>query len=146
MSVKKTKAKKQHQFTWAEYWFLEKLEHKANMVLEIHLVGGKKEPATDLVVANVNLGPAHPIVWDPKKKAVIRFYQPLTFQRLDESYAAEKSKSSTGERFCIYTDSEYLRYFSKVSYGIVDAPIHHYSFTCSDDIIDILSCEPPAIE
>jgi hypothetical protein len=138
--------KEQDKFSWDETWFLEKLEFKSNMILEVYLVGGRREPMEELVVGNISLGQAYPIVRDESKRAVFRFIQPLTFQRLDESFAAEKGGTYTGQRYCIYSDSEYLRYFSKVTFGIVDEPIVHYSITCADDIIDVLSTAPPEIE
>lgn len=145
---KKKSAQKQEcpQFRWAETWFLEKLKYKASQVLEIHLIGGKMEPPEDVTIGKVNLGPAFPVVWDTSNKVVIHFFQPLAFQRLDESFAAEKGGTYTGERFRIYTDSEYLQYYSKVTFGLVELPIQHYSFVCADDIIDILSTEPPEME
>ena len=135
----------QHQFTWKETWFLDRLKFGKKMILEIHLVGGKKGTPEEVLVRNINLGVATPILRDPSKRAIIRFFRPLTFQRLDESFAAEKGGIYTGERFCVYTKSAYLDYFSKVSYGIVDSPILHYCMTCADDIIDVLSCDPPEI-
>lgn len=135
-----------HKFSWEETWFLEKLEYKASQVLKIHLIGGKKEPPENLIIGKVNLGRASPVVWDSSKRVVIHFFQPLAFQRLDESFAAEKGGTYTGERFRIYTDSEYLHYYSKVTFDLVDSPIQHYSLTCADDIIDILSCDPPEIK
>lgn len=110
------------------------------------LIGGKKDPPEELIMGKVNLGLASPVVWDSSKRVVIRFFQPLTFQRLDESFAAEKGGIYTGERFSIYTDSEYLHYYSRVTFGVVDSPIKHYSFSCADDIIDVLSTEPPEIK
>ncbi|MBC7458784.1 MAG: hypothetical protein H7235_10925 [Bdellovibrionaceae bacterium] len=134
------------EFSWKETWFLEKLFFDEEMVLEIHVIKGQKEPATELVVAGVDLGPVFPVVRDYSKKVIIRFKYPLTFQRLDESFAAEKGGTYTGQRFCIYTESEYLQYFEKVRYGgLINKPIQHYCLTCADDIIDILSCEPPEI-
>ncbi|HEY8270949.1 MAG TPA: hypothetical protein VIG33_08670 [Pseudobdellovibrionaceae bacterium] len=146
MKKESSKKTQNHKFNWEETWFLEKLEYKASMILELHIVGAKKEPPEDLIIDNVNLGQAYPLVWDTSKKVVVRFFQPLAFQRLDESFGAENGGTYTGERFKIYSDSEYLRYYSKVAFGIVDKPIQHYSFTCSDDIIDILSTEGPEIE
>lgn len=100
----KEKAKdQQHQFTWKETWFLDKLKFGRKMILEIHLVGGKKESPEDLYVGKVNIGPAVPVVPDSSRRAVIRFFQPLSFVRLDESFAAEKGSEYTGERFGIYT-------------------------------------------
>lgn len=148
MKKGKNKESSNNQFNWAGTLFLEKLEYKANMVLEIHLVAGKTEPLEDLFVGKVNLGPVHPVVWNPSKKVIVRFFQPLAFQRLDESFADEKGEDymGRGERFGTYADSEYLRYYTKVTFGIVDEPIHHYCLTCSDDIISILSTEEPEIE
>ena len=146
MKKEKHKESSNNQFNWTETLFLEKLEYKANMVLEIHLVAGKQEPPEDLFVGKVNLGPVSPVVWDSSRKAIIRFFQPLAFQRLDESFATEKGEAYIGERFGTYADSEYLRYYTKVIFGIVDEPIHHYCLTCSDDIISILSAEEPEIE
>lgn len=119
-----------YKFNWVETWFLERLEYKANQVLEIYLIGGKKEPPEDLIVGKINLGEAYPVVWDPSKRVIIRFFQPLTFQRLDESFAAEKGGIYTGERFRIYSGSEYLHYYTRVTLGIVD----------------VLSIDPPEIE
>ncbi len=144
--MKKEQINEQYKLSWDETWFLEKLVFDEKMILEIHLILGQEESATDLLVANVNLGPAFPVVRDPSKKVIIRFFQPLTFQRLDESFASEKGGIHTGQRFSIYTESEYLRYFEKVSFGLIEKPIQHYCLTCADDIIDILSCDPPEIQ
>lgn len=146
MKKERNKTSHKNQFSWKEMLFLEKLEYQANMVLEIHLVGSKTEPPEDLFVGKVNLGPVNPVIRDNSKKVIVRFFQPLAFQRLDESFATEKGEAYIGERFGTYADSEYLRYYDKVTYGIVDEPIHHYCFTLSDDIISILSTEEPEIE
>lgn len=143
---KKRNIKDDYKFTWLETWFLEKLEYKPNMVLEVYLIKGKKKPLEEVVVGKVSLGQAHPVVWDSRHRVVMRFFQPLTFQRLDESFAFEKDGVFTGERYRLYSKSEYLNYYSKVTFGIVDQPIRHYSMACADDIIDVLTTEPPEIE
>lgn len=45
-----TQEQQYHKFSWAETWFLEKLEFKANIVLEIHLTCGKKTTPENLKV------------------------------------------------------------------------------------------------
>lgn len=146
MKKEKNKNTSNDQFNWAGTLFLEKIEYKASMILEIHLVEGKAEPPGDLFVGKVNLGPVSRIVWDPSKKVIVRFFQPLAFQRLDESFADEKGEAYIGKGMGTFGDSEYLLYYSKVTYGIVDEPIHHFCITCADDTISVLSTEEPEIE
>jgi hypothetical protein len=143
--MKMDEIKNKYTFDWSETWFLDTLNFDDSMNLEICLIGGKKEPVENLFVADINLGPVCPIFRDPKKRVIFRFIQPIAFQRLDESHASERGGSYTGQRFAIYNDSEYLRYFAKVSFGITDESIKHYCFTCADDIVDVLSSHPPEI-
>jgi hypothetical protein len=134
------------RFSCDEFLILEKLEYSSNMILEIQLVSGSTGPSENLIIGDIDLGQVKSVVRDPTRKTIIRFFQPLTFQRIDESFAAEKNGIYTGERFRVYSDSEYLHYYSKISFGIIDKPINHYSIICSDDIIHILSVDDPEIE
>ena len=147
VTKKKIQNKTKYSFTIDDYWQVEKLELKKNMTLEILLVSKKTgDIPEDVFVGKTNIGPAYPLYLDYSKKILVRFYQPLAFQRLDESFATEKGARWTGEvRFRTFTESEYLKYFSKVSYGIVDKPILHYCISCSDDIVSVLTTDPPEI-
>jgi hypothetical protein len=142
---KKIKGKPKYPFSRKETWFVEKIVYKKNMILEIELVGSKIGTPEKIRFQSIDLGIGTPVLRDTSKHVLLRFYQPLAFQRLDESFAMEKGKFS-GDVLRKYSESEYLKYYSKVKFYSRDEPILHYCLVCSDDIINILTNDEPEIE
>jgi len=108
---KKIKGKPKYPFSRKETWFVEKIVYKKNMILEIELVGSKIGTPEKIRFQSIDLGIGTPVLRDTSKHVLLRFYQPLAFQRLDESFAMEKGKFS-GDVLRKYSESEYLKYYS----------------------------------
>lgn len=77
----------------------------------------------------------------------IKFDSVLSFQVTDESWAApDKKAEGTFGPICVLDKSEFLDYIKKTTYDQIYENYTHYSVMTSDDIIDVISTEPPIVE
>jgi len=68
---------------------------------------------------------------------------------LNESFAsASDDELFEGRRFRIYSKSAFLDYMSRATFASEEfpGPTRHYCVACEDQIVQVLSVEPPAIE
>jgi hypothetical protein len=81
----------------------------------------------------------------------VRFGEIISFTLTNESYARfpEKPEIFSGNRFRTFTHSVLLEGTRKTSYVSDEhpgpGPLQHFEFICMDDIVDVVSCAPPAI-
>jgi hypothetical protein len=67
---------------------------------------------------------------------------------LNESYATPSDEESgEGNRFRIYSQSRFLRFMSGATFACDDypGPMRHYCVGCEDQILHVLSTDPPTV-
>lgn len=130
-------------------WFLHSLIR--NNKLQIILIEGVEGETSDIVLNDKNLGPATQIeVNNESKKVLITFDGIIAFEVVDESYDSidKIAKSDDNSFIRIMQSSRYLSYIDN-NHGLykhLTDGAKHYKIWTSDDIIDVISCEPPTIE
>ena len=73
----------------------------------------------------------------------------IGYSVINESYACNSEDDEwEGRLFCIYNESEFLKYLSKASFASEDypGPYKHYGFNCLNHIVEIASIEQPRIK
>ncbi len=71
----------------------------------------------------------------------------IAYAVTNESYAGNIEEKYEGRLARIYTESAFLNYISQGTFATPDypGPFKHYGFCCLNQIIDIVSEEPPVI-
>ena len=78
----------------------------------------------------------------------IVFQDYVSYAVTNESYAGGADEVFDGELARIYSKSAFLRYIDQGTFATSDypGPFVHYGFCCLNQIIDIVSEEPPSID
>ena len=133
----------------AEWWFLGRLEYEGEL-LTIDVTEGivADDPQNVTIEGAGSVSGASAIEITPQSRHVrIEFGGVLAYQVTDESYAAAEYGAAQGGVLARHDKSAYLQHVLEQSLipDLVDDTVHHYSLTLADDIIDIITTNPPKL-
>ena len=133
----------------AEWWFLERLEYEgALLTVEVSEGIVADEPQDVAIEGAGSISGASAIEVTPQSRRVrIEFGGVLAYQVTDESYADAEYGETQGGVLARHDDSAYLQHVLEQSLipDLVHDTVHHYSLTLADDIIDIITTNPPKL-
>ena len=133
----------------AEWWFLERLEYEgASLTVEVTEGIVADEPQDVTIEGAGSVSGASAIEVTPQSRHVrIEFGGVLAHQVTDESYAAAEYGATQGGVLAHHDNSAYLQHVLEQSLipDLVDDTVHHYSLGLADDIIDIITTNPPKL-
>ena len=134
-------------FENSDCWFLESFKINGNQLtigIAEGIISSAKEDVR--IDKNTKIDGCSPIVVNEEsRKFEIRFFNVLSHQLTDESYAAPESGQIEGKVLCLHKDSSYLKHVlenSLISH-LIEGSVFHYSLNLADDIIDIITTEKP---
>ena len=133
----------------AEWWFLGRLEYEGEL-LTIDVTEGivADDPQNVTIEGAGSVSGASAIEITPQSRHVrIEFGGVLAYQVTDESYAAAEYGATQGGVLAHHDNSAYLQHVLEQSLipDLVDDTVHHYSLVLADDIIDIITTNPPKL-
>ena len=133
----------------AEWWFLERLEYEGALLTVEVSEGIVADEPQDVAIEDAgSISGASAIEVTPQSRRVrIEFGGVLAYQVTDESYADAEYGATQGGVLARHDGSTYLQHVLDQSLipDLVDDTVHHYSLTLADDIIDIITTNPPKL-
>ncbi|MFD1258742.1 hypothetical protein ACFQ3S_18185 [Mucilaginibacter terrae] len=110
-------------------------------------IGRTAENSEDIIINDMNLGPAFQIHFDNGIYEV-HFKSYICFNVINESFDALGGDEFIGKRIRIYSKSNFLDYISNDTFATFDYPgeFKHYSFITANHIINVITTEEPAIK
>ena len=133
----------------AEWWFLERLEYEGALLTIDVTEGIVADDPQDVTIEGAgSVSGASAIEITPQSRHVrIEFGGVLAYQVTDESYAGAEYGTAQGGVLARHDKSAYLQHVLEQSLipDLVDDTVHHYSLTLADDIIDIITTNPPKL-
>ena len=131
-------------------WFLESAV-KLNELLHITVLEGAVGEEETLTINKVEFKCNSIDIEDRGKKVRITFSSPVAWQNIDESYSSYDEYEVRDDKsfLQVLTKSRYLDYVNS-NHGwytdMKEGEGKHYRIWTQDDVIDVVSTEPPTIE
>lgn len=132
-------------------WFLDALLYRDSQLVIVVVEGFRASEPESMEVPGVGLLDARPIEPAPHSRRVaIRFRRPVAWQHVDESWTAgdEYEQHEGDGKLRVLTRSRYMDYVNASHGWFADivGPAKHYRVWTENDVIEIVSSDPPMIE
>ena len=133
-------------------FYLEEISYRQNKGLQITLVEAfeGQEQVSLQVTENLRVK-AHPIqTTEHSRRFMISFDRPVAWQVVDESWCSfdENEFTASSGALQVIQNSKYFEYVKKQHgwYEHSIGPAKHYRVITENEIIEVISCDEPAVE
>lgn len=121
---------------------------------ELHIIvieGFRAAEPADITVAGRIIKDTYAVdVSDHSRLVKVWFAQPIAWQLVDESYTAfdKYELREDGSRLQVLTRSRYLDFINDHHgwYQDIRGPAKHYRVWTENEIMDVVSCDPPTVD